>query len=157
MNAGAWGIADGYHDVGGGWHPTPPETVEAFLDAMGAEGDEPPAAAVRVVRRGAQVPVERPSQLDLEDGGSIRVDAELPHDLPLGYHRLISLEDESTVRLIVGPGRCHLPRGLRAWGWAAQLPTVRSAASWGMGDLGDLGELGRWARREHGARTMLLN
>ena len=41
-------------------------------------------------------------------------------------------------RLIVSPGRCWLPEGWRAWGWAVQLYAAAVAVSWGIGDLGDL-------------------
>ena len=47
--------------------------------------------------------------------------------------------------LLIGPGACHLPTDLRAWGWVVQLPTTRSRASWGIGDLRDLRQLGEWA------------
>ena len=158
MDPRAWGIAEGYHDVGGGWHATSEQTVDAFLAAMGAETEHPPAGhEVRVVRAGDHVPVDRPSRLDLEDGGDVRVEGQLPPDVPLGYHRLTPLDGHEGVRLIVGPGRCHLPAGLRTWGWAAQLPTVRSATSWGMGDLADLRELGRWSSSELGAGMLLVN
>ena len=69
-----------------------------------------------------------------------------PPDTPFGYHRL-TRDDGSDALLIAGPGRCHLPPGLREWGWAVQLPTTRSRRSWGIGDLGDLRELAAWSRR----------
>jgi 4-alpha-glucanotransferase len=65
--------------------------------------------------------------------------------------------DGSTRRLILSPGRAHLPAGWRAWGWAAQLYAMRSESSWGMGDLGDLRELARWSREELGAGFVLVN
>ena len=36
----------------------------------------------------------------------------LPPDLPLGYHLLAPLDGGTTTRLIVSPGRCHLPPAL---------------------------------------------
>src|SRR4029079_6441283 len=38
-----------------------------------------------------------------------------------------------------------------------QLYALRSARSWGIGDLGDLREFVNWAAREHGAGAVLLN
>jgi 4-alpha-glucanotransferase len=81
--------------------------------------------------------------LELASGGELPLPAELPGDLPVGRHRVTGRT--GTTTLVVAPARCHLPAPLegggRAWGWAAQLYAVRSAASWGIGDLGDLGEL----------------
>jgi 4-alpha-glucanotransferase len=54
------------------------------------------------------------------------------------------------------PLRCFLPPGLRTWGFAAQLYSVRSARSWGIGDYGDLGDLARWSAGL-GAGVLLLN
>ncbi|MEX2587266.1 MAG: 4-alpha-glucanotransferase [Actinomycetota bacterium] len=53
--------------------------------------------------------------------------------------------------------RCHLPGNLRAWGWSLQLYALRSAASWGIGDLGDLAVFARRARREQGAGLVMVN
>ena len=77
--------------------------------------------------------------------------------MPIGYHRLIPASDsDSSMRLIVTPGRCHLPEQLRIWGWSAQLYATRSRESWGMGDLADLRRLTDWAR-DLGARLLLIN
>lgn len=57
------------------------------------------------------------------------------------------------------PGReetCHLPPDLRSWGWAIQLPAVRSRSSWGLGDLGDLRRLAAWSSGL-GAGHLFLN
>src|SRR3712207_5304565 len=75
---------------------------------------------------------------------------------PLGYHRLFREDDGHGVRLIVSPGRCHLPPDLRTWGWAVQLYAARSRASWGIGDLRDLGELAAWTR-ELGGDVLVVN
>ena len=74
----------------------------------------------------------------------------------LGYHDLALERTGRQVRLIVSPGRCHLPAGLHAWGFALQLYAVRSADSWGMGDLADLRTLGEWAT-SLGAGMLLVN
>ncbi|WP_217707785.1 4-alpha-glucanotransferase [Nonomuraea rhodomycinica] len=64
--------------------------------------------------------------------------------------------DETAHRLVVSPGRCHLP-ARRAWGWTAQLYAARSRESWGMGDLADLRRLARWSAEECGAGFLLVN
>jgi 4-alpha-glucanotransferase len=124
-----------------------PRVREAVLAAMGLGPDEEPAdggRAVVVARPGSPLP--DPGEVMLEDGSRLgRVEALAP-DTPFGYHRL-TRDDGSEALLIAGPGRCQLPKGLREWGWAVQLPTTRSRQSWGIGDLGDLRELAAWSRR----------
>ena len=109
MDAGRWGIAEGYHDVAGEWHPTPESTARAFLEAMGADTETPPEAPVRVVTAGEHVPLDRAAELETEDGATVRVEGAMPPDVPLGYHRLTGLDAGRAVRLIVTPPRCHLP------------------------------------------------
>jgi 4-alpha-glucanotransferase len=86
----------------------------------------------------------------------------LPADLPLGYHRvhLRSGDDETSTALIVTPDWLGLPERLgarRAWGLAAQLYSVRSQHSWGVGDLTDLTDLAVWSAARHGADYLLVN
>ncbi|MDI3315618.1 MAG: 4-alpha-glucanotransferase [Mycobacterium sp.] len=86
----------------------------------------------------------------------------LPPDLPLGYHRvhLRSGEDENSTLLIVTPSWLGLPERLaarRAWGLAAQIYSVRSRRSWGVGDLTDLTDLAVWSASRHGAGYLLVN
>lgn len=86
----------------------------------------------------------------------------LPADLPLGYHRvyLRSGDQQSDTALIVTPDRLGLPERLgrrRTWGLAAQLYSVRSAQSWGVGDLTDLTDLAVWSASAHGAGYLLVN
>jgi 4-alpha-glucanotransferase len=152
----AWGIADGYHDVGGRWVAAEPEAVERALAAMGADGAPPPAPIV-FARRGEPAEVGEPSELVTEDGAVLGPEAWPSTDLPLGYHTLRRLRDGAETRLVVSPRACHLPEDLQAWGWAVQLYAVRSRASWGMGDLADLRELARWSRRELGAGLLVVN
>ena len=86
---------------------------------------------------------------------------EVPADLPLGYHELIARSGASTARatLIVTPRWLGMPERLgdrRAWGLAAQLYCVRSALSWGVGDLQDLSALAALGG-ELGAGFVLVN
>jgi 4-alpha-glucanotransferase len=74
----------------------------------------------------------------------------LPPDLPLGYHRLYASTPgaEATSTLIVTPAWLGLPERMAhttTWGLAAQLYSVRSERSWGVGDLADLSDLLAWA------------
>lgn len=88
---------------------------------------------------------------------------ELDADLPLGWHRLVAEGDGSRAEatLIVTPSRLKLPKVLRknrrAWGLMTQLYQVRSAGSWGIGDLADLATMARWAGEELGAEFVLIN
>ncbi len=151
-----WGVSPGYHDVAGHWHDTPPETAAALLDAMRSDEPIPPDPAW-VVEPGEERPVDGgPWELVTEDGARLPAGDRLPPDLPLGYHWLEHTAGERRRLVVVSPGRCHLPAGLRTWGWAAQLYALRSAGSWGIGDLADLRRLGQWSR-ELGAGMVLLN
>ncbi|OJZ74224.1 4-alpha-glucanotransferase [Mycobacterium paraffinicum] len=86
----------------------------------------------------------------------------LPSDLPLGYHRvhLRSGDGETSTALIMTPDWLGLPERLgarRGWGLAAQLYSVRSSQSWGVGDLTDLTDLAVWSASRHGADYLLVN
>ena len=157
MDVAAWGIDRGYWDANGRWQEPPQETVDAIVATMGAtDGPPPPGPPLWFVRAGHGEWLQSPADLVLEDGTTRRgVDA-LPPDLPPGYHDLVPLDGGPTTRLVISPGRCHLPPDLRTWGWAVQLYAARSSASWGHGDLGDLRQLARWADRQ-GAGTLALN
>nr|WP_239579360.1 4-alpha-glucanotransferase [Microlunatus panaciterrae] len=87
---------------------------------------------------------------------------ELPADLPLGYHTLHarSAGMEASTTLAVTPPWLGLPPRLgerRTWGFAAQLYSVRSRGSWGVGDLTDLTDLSVWSASELGAGFVLVN
>lgn len=157
MDLAAWGVDAGYWDAGGRWREPPQETLDAIATTMGVTGGPPPAGPpLWFVRAGRGEWLQSPADLVLEDGTTRRgVDA-LPPDLPPGYHDLHPLDGGPTTRLVISPGRCHLPPDLRTWGWAVQLYATRSARSWGHGDLGDLRDIARWAAGQ-GAGTLALN
>jgi 4-alpha-glucanotransferase len=86
----------------------------------------------------------------------------LPGDLPLGYHRLRARagDREGTATLVVTPAYLGLPPAMadrRTWGLALQLYSVRSARSWGVGDLADLADVATWSGQELGAGFVLVN
>ena len=148
MATDPWGVDDGYWDKWGTWHATDPATRARLHAAMGAAADQQAPTAGRevwVVRAGTEPPLGSPCELRLEDGSQLRAEGRLPPDLPIGYHDLQPFSGGPATRLIVTPGRCHLPAGLRRWVLAVQLHACRSARSWGIGDLGDLWRIGTWA------------
>jgi 4-alpha-glucanotransferase len=160
MSRDSWGIDKTYEDAAGRIQEVSDESVGAIRNAMG----RPPypvrstlEQSVVIIRRGQSVSLPAAAILTLEDGEVLQVRSALPTDLPLGYHTLCPDNDSSTsVKLIVTPGRCHLPPDLHIWGWSAQLYATRSTASWGIGDLADLRRLNEWARRL-GAGMVLIN
>jgi 4-alpha-glucanotransferase len=156
--ADPWGIDDGYFDVHGHWHATPDDTRAALRQAMGADGDGPPAPEhpLWVVRAGDTEPLLGPCELRVEGGEGRLVEHHLPADLPVGYHDLAPLDGGPVTRLIAGPGRCHLPPDLREWVLSIQLPACRSAESWGVGDFADLRAIGTWAAAR-GAGMVAVN
>ena len=142
MSAASDLVPESYVDASRIRRTIDPEVRAAVSAAMGLDEPAPGPEAVSVVRRGARLPA--PGELILEGGTALgRVEA-VPRDAPLGYHRL--LDDGGHERLVItGPGRCHLPADLRAWGWAVQLAATRSRGSWGIGDLADLRALAAWS------------
>ncbi|MCU4183821.1 4-alpha-glucanotransferase [Acidiferrimicrobium sp. IK] len=152
-----WGVEPGYHDAMGAWREPGDEVVGEVLDAMGAQSGVDPYDGVPVlaVRLDHQLPPVAPGVLTLEDGATVRVDGQLPADLPLGYHQLHPDSDAAPFPLIASPGRCP-DAGAPRWGWAAQLYATRSRASWGIGDLADLRRLARWSSGL-GAGITLIN
>ena len=146
MSTDAWGIDDGWHDVEGAWHTAPADTIEAIRTAMGEPGESP----VWVVRPGAVDPLHSPCRLTLEDGDDAGVITALPGDVPMGIHDLEPLDGGPTTALVVSPGRCNLPDGIREWGVTVQVPTARSSTSWGIGDLADVRAIATWVRARGG-------
>jgi 4-alpha-glucanotransferase len=65
-------------------------------------------------------------------------------------------DGRSDPRPAEGAPKLELPPS-RQWGFAVQLYSVRSAASWAHGDLHDLAELARWSATELGAGFVVVN
>jgi 4-alpha-glucanotransferase len=151
-----WGITDGYHDTDGGWHPTSDATRAVLRAAMGSPQLEapPPPPPMWFVVAGSAPGLQGPCDLRLEDGSVLEGLHQLPPDLPIGYHDLLPLDGYPSTRLVVTPRRCRVPD--RMWGWATMLFALRSAGSWGMGDLADLRELARWSA-SLGAGAIMVN
>ena len=128
-----------------------PLTVWIELESGGVRED---------LTHGAPTTSQRPT--DAPTGGPVHTAVGLPDDLPLGYHtlRVRCAEHHATMPLIVTPDWLGLPgrlRDRRAWGLATQLYSVRSAQSWGVGDLTDLTDLAVWSAAEHAADYVLVN
>ncbi|HWV44626.1 MAG TPA: 4-alpha-glucanotransferase, partial [Nitrospira sp.] len=97
----------------------------------------------------------------------VRVALAFPQDLPLGYYTVKAhakkggTNTESTFHLIVAPERCYIPdelqQGVRWWGVALQLYSLRSHHNWGIGDFRDLGAVIEWAGKRLGAAVVGLN
>lgn len=86
----------------------------------------------------------------------------IPGNLPIGYHRIVLRFDEREVEttLIITPAFLGFPEsmgGRRTWGYAAQLYSLRSRDSWGVGDLTDLADLAVWSRTRQFAGYVLVN
>lgn len=146
-----WGIADGYHDVAGQWHPTPAATREHLRALMGTPVDSDP---MWFVERGTAHTLWGRCHLTLDDDVDRgEIDA-LPSDLPSGYHRLQPLDGGPVTTLVVSPRTCRpAPTG---WGLAAQIYSLWRPSGWGIGDLYDVELLAQRAAAE-GASVMLLS
>lgn len=86
----------------------------------------------------------------------------LPDDIPAGYHtlRVNAGPLHGEARLICAPARVPLPPAVaekQRWGWMAQMYSIRSAESWGVGDYSDLKLLLTDAAEKSHADFMLIN
>lgn len=115
-------------------------------------GVVPPTVAIRV----GSGPHAFAGAIELVDEDGIRttIDGELPADLAPGWYRM-TMRDGQECTLVAAPP--HVPQAPPTWGWMLQLYGLRSARSWGIGDLGDLREFVEWTASEHGAGAVLLN
>lgn len=117
-----------------------------------------------------QIPDQSPEARVIDGALVWRVSIPLPADLPLGWHtahvwrrpRGEDVDDlVQTCAVVVTPARLAPPparpeHGGRAWGMMAQLYSVRSRRSWGIGDFADLADLSA-VTGEAGADFLLVN
>jgi 4-alpha-glucanotransferase len=183
--AAAYGVQTSYTDWRRRPVDVPPDTIRAVLTALGTDVSSPAAVSAELERleherktrllppslvayagedlralAGADLWVE------LSGGGEVALTPaeglagsfRLPADTPLGDHTVHARLGDRTASapLLVAPSRAPDP-ATRAWGFMAQLYSVRSRGSWGLGDLADLRELARWSGEDLGAGFVLVN
>ncbi|QLD11940.1 4-alpha-glucanotransferase [Microbacterium oleivorans] len=115
--------------------------------------------------RPLSIPEQQPIARTVDGLTRWRVRIPIPADVPLGWHTLQARQHGGSAdvhargAVIVTPSRLSLPSadpGQRAWGLIAQLYSVRSRRSWGLGDFADLADLAAVAG-EAGADYLLIN
>ena len=114
-------------------------------------------------RKGSCDQVDRYVPPRMIDGALVgRATFDVPHWLPLGWHRLVATVEGGHVEsatLIIVPNTLSLPlleSSRRVWGVNAQLYSTRSASSWGIGDATDLADLAAVCA-DKGADFLLIN
>jgi 4-alpha-glucanotransferase len=75
----------------------------------------------------------------------------------LGADAPLAGRDLAAGSVTAGSGAVAPFPARRSWGFAVQLYSLRSRASWGHGDLRDLADLAAWSCRAHGADFVLVN
>ncbi|MFI0896832.1 4-alpha-glucanotransferase [Streptomyces sp. NPDC020983] len=150
------------------------DTVVAVLAALGVDASTPDAvrAALAAYEERAARHLLPPCTVlragepltGLPEGTDVTVETEAGETLgrlpgrPGRYTLRAVAPDGRSARgdLVVAPARLAGPRG-RSFGFMAQLYSVLSRRSWGMGDLGDLAELAAWSGRALGAGFVQIN
>ncbi|MDE3721491.1 4-alpha-glucanotransferase [Nocardiopsis sp. N85] len=164
-----YGVATSYEDWRGRRVPVDLDVIRHVLAALGVDpaqgppdperGLLPPAVVVREGKAPDPVlPEGAHSTVETADGSLLPFD----QGLPLGVHtlRVVYRGVEHDAPLLVVPHRIDpsaLRENPRLWGIMTQLYSVRSRASWGIGDLRDLTEITDWSARDLGADFMLIN
>ena len=164
--AAAHGVATWYRDAQRRRIDVDADVVRRVLALLGVAADtsaqvrdalavarEPALPGTVVLRQGQRREVGVPGVLSDEHGTEIAVTGALPADLAPGWYSLTSAGQHTTV-LVAPP---TLPEPPRTWGWMLQLYALRSAQSWGIGDLGDLREFIAWTATAHGGGVVLVN
>jgi len=118
--------------------------------------------------RDLPIPEQRPESRVVDGVPRWRLRVPVPHDAPLGWHTVHAWQRpfggepdrHATCAFVVTPERLPAPPSRegrsRSWGLMAQLYSVRSRGSWGMGDFADLGDLAALAGAR-GADFLLVN
>ncbi|NDU74334.1 4-alpha-glucanotransferase [Actinomadura sp. DSM 109109] len=158
-----------------------PSAVRAELDRLRERARElPPAVVVRRAGAGTAARIRAALGAHLDGGAEVEIETGTdevlapPHarvppaersfepldgfaDVPSGWRGLRVRNRTGTryARLLVAPDALRPPP--RMWGFTAQLYSVRSSGSWGLGDLRDLADLADWSGRELGAGFVLVN
>jgi 4-alpha-glucanotransferase len=164
--AAAHGVASWYRDAQRRRVDVDPDVVRRVLGLLGVSADTPRQVAdalaaaripqppgILVLRQGQHQEIRDSGVLSDEHGSETPVQRALPADLTPGWYSLRRGEAHTTV--LVAPPR--LPEPPRAWGWMLQLYALRSAGSWGIGDLADLREFAAWTHTAHGSGAVLVN
>ncbi|MDQ5855454.1 MAG: 4-alpha-glucanotransferase [Actinomycetota bacterium] len=128
------------------------DTSAQVRDSLAASR-KPKLPGTVVLRQGQSREIGDSGVLSDEHGAEMPITGTLPADLALGWYSLTTGEAHTTV-LVAPP---TLPEPPRTWGWMLQLYALRSARSWGIGDLGDLREFIAWTATAHGAGAVLVN
>lgn len=152
--ADRWGVEPTYINHRKQLTSAPQATIEHLVARLSRGRTQPPESDVLVIRAGSDLALNEPGEVVLEDGSTLGETNKVSADLPIGYHTIHG--DGRSRRLIVAPPTCYLPDDLYSWGLSAQLYSVRSKRSWGMGDLGDLERLAFWSR-DLGAGLLMVN
>jgi 4-alpha-glucanotransferase len=162
----AHGVATWYRDARRRRVDVEPDVVRWVLGLLGVSADTPAQvkdalAATRqprlpstmVLRQGQSREIRGRAVLTDEHGAELPVRGALPSDLVPGWYWLTRGERRTTV-LVAPP---TLPEPPHTWGWMLQLYALRSAQSWGIGDLADLREFIAWTAAAHGSGAVLVN
>jgi len=113
-------------------------------------------------RRDLEQAEDHTAPFDLDGTLRGRARFHLPAGLPLGWHRIVAETEQgpSEADVVVTPTRLTVHEEFaakRAFGLQAQLYSVRSQRSWGIGDLGDMRDLAAIGGARHGADFLLVN
>ncbi|HEX7349915.1 4-alpha-glucanotransferase [Brachybacterium sp.] len=113
-------------------------------------------------RRDLEQAEDHTAPFDLDGTLRGRARFHLPAGLPLGWHRIVAetVQGPFEADVVVTPTRLTVHEEFaakRAFGLQAQLYSVRSQRSWGIGDLGDMRDLAAIGGARHGADFLLVN
>ncbi|MGH3774752.1 MAG: 4-alpha-glucanotransferase [Pseudonocardiaceae bacterium] len=164
--AAAYGVATWYRDGQRRRVDIDHDVVRRVLALLGVSADTPAQArdalaAARkpgspgtvVLREGQSRTIPDAGVLRDERGTETLVSGSLPAGLVPGWYSLTSGNRHTTV-LVAPPRRPEPPR---TWGWMLQLYALRSARSWGLGDLADLRDFVAWTGTVHDSGAVLVN
>jgi 4-alpha-glucanotransferase len=132
---------------------TTPEAIGRELATIREARENATLPPTLVLREGAEHRIGGTAVILLEDGARLDVDGVIPAGLPLGWHRVVTADQDVTLAVV--PQR--LPEVPPAWGWMLQLYALHSDGSWGMGDFGDLATMARRSAVELDVGVLLVN